>query len=142
MAENADGQDKSEEPTGKKKSESRKKGQIPRSKELTTLFMLLSAIIGIMIFAQDMIETITNIMRHNFSVERATIFQPEQLFIHFKAELAAMLKALIPLFIVMLITAILSSAILGGFNFSTETLAPKLSKLTSKVLKKCLALRV
>ncbi len=130
MAENADGQDKSEEPTGKKKSESRKKGQIPRSKELTTLFMLLSAIIGLMIFAQDMIETITNIMRHNFSVERATLFQPEQLFIHFKAELAAMLVALMPLFIVMLITAILSSAILGGFNFSTESLVPKLSKLS------------
>ncbi|NOQ80558.1 MAG: flagellar biosynthesis protein FlhB [Gammaproteobacteria bacterium] len=137
MAENEDGQEKSEDPTEKKKTESRKKGQIPRSKELTTLFMLLAAIIGIMIFAKDMVEVITDIMRHNFSIERATLFAPEQLFTHLKAELAAMLKALLPLFILMLITAVLSSAILGGFNFSGESLIPKLSKMNPiKGLKK------
>ncbi len=129
MAENEDGQEKSEDPTAKKKSESRKKGQIPRSKELTTLFMLLAAIIGIMIFARDLVEAITDIMHHNFSVERSTLFQPEQLFIHFKAELMVMMKAILPLFILMVITAILSSAILGGFNFSGESLVPKLSKM-------------
>ncbi|MCU7800459.1 MAG: flagellar biosynthesis protein FlhB [gamma proteobacterium symbiont of Lucinoma myriamae] len=137
MAENEDGQEKSEDPTAKKKTESRKKGQIPRSKELTTLFMLIAAIIGIMIFAKDMVEVITDIMRHNFSVERATLFASEQLFTHLKAELAAMLKALLPLFILMLITAVLSSAILGGFNFSGESLTPKLSKMNPiKGLKK------
>jgi len=129
MAENEDGQEKSEDPTSKKKSESRKKGQIPRSKELTTLFMLVASIIGIMIFAKDMIEAITDIMKHNFSVDRTTLFQPEQLFIHLKAELATIVKAMLPLFIIMLITAILSGAILGGFNFSGEALIPKLSKL-------------
>ena len=91
--------------------------------------MLLAAIIGIMIFARDLVEAITDIMRHNFSVERSTLFQPEQLFIHFKAELAVMMKAILPLFILMVITAILSSAILGGFNFSGESLIPKLSKM-------------
>ncbi|MCU7940063.1 MAG: flagellar biosynthesis protein FlhB [gamma proteobacterium symbiont of Bathyaustriella thionipta] len=137
MAENEDGQEKSEDPTAKKKSESRKKGQIPRSKELTTLFMLIAAIIGIMIFSKDMIEVITDIMRHNFSVERTTLFAPEQLFTHLKSELAAMLKALLPLFILMVITAVLSSAILGGFNFSGESLIPKLSKMSPiKGLKK------
>jgi len=129
MAENEDGQEKSEDPTSKKKSESRKKGQIPRSKELTTLFMLLAAIIGIMIFARDLVEAITDIMRHNFSIERSTLFQPEQLFIHLKAELSVMMKAILPLFILMVITAILSSAILGGFNFSGESLIPKPGKM-------------
>jgi len=137
MAENEDGQEKSEDPTAKKKTESRKKGQIPRSKELTTLFMLVAAIIGIMIFAKDMVEVITDIMRHNFSVERTTLFASEQLFTHLKAEIAAMLKALLPLFILMVITAVLSGAILGGFNFSGESLIPKLSKMNPiKGLKK------
>lgn len=137
MAENEDGQEKSEDPTAKKKSESRKKGQVTRSKELTTLFMLIASIIGIMFFAKDMIEVITNIMRNNFSVERDVLFHSEELFIHFKGELTAMVKALIPLFILMLITAVLSSAVLGGFNFSGESLVPKLSKLNPiKGLKK------
>lgn len=129
MAENQDGQDKSEEPTEKKKSESRKKGQVTRSKELTTLFMLVMSIVGIMIFARDLIETITAIMRNNFAVERDTLFHTGQLFIHLKGELASMLYALLPLFILMVITAILSSAILGGFNFSAESIQPKLSKM-------------
>ncbi len=129
MAENQDGQEKSEDPTEKKKSESRKKGQITRSKELTTLFMLIMSIVGIMIFAKDMVETISAIMRNNFAVERDTLFHTGQLFIHFKGELAAMLYSLLPLFILMVITAILSSSLLGGFNFSSEALQPKLSKM-------------
>ncbi len=137
MAENEDGHDKSEDPTDKKKSESRKKGQIARSKELTTLFMLLASIIGIMYFSGDMIEVITKIMKNNFSIERNTLFESEQLFIHFKGELAAMIYALLPLFIIMLSTAIFSGALLGGFNFSAESITPTLSKLNPiKGLKK------
>ncbi|WP_198264031.1 flagellar biosynthesis protein FlhB [sulfur-oxidizing endosymbiont of Gigantopelta aegis] len=137
MAENQDGQDKSEDPTEKKKSESRKKGQVTRSKELTTLFMLIASIVGIMYFSKDMIEAITAIMRNNFSVERDVLFHSEELFIHFKGELSLMLKALIPLFILMVITAILSSALLGGFNFSGDAINPKPGKMNPiKGLKK------
>ncbi len=137
MAENEDGQEKSEDPTEKKKSEARKKGQVTRSQELTTLFMLLASIIGIMFFSKDMIEVIIDIMKNNFSVERNTLFDSEQLFIHFKTELAAMLYALLPLLILMFITAIFSNALLGGFNFSFKAVTPKLNKLNPiKGLKK------
>ena len=141
MAENQDGQEKSEEPTAKKKEESRKKGQVVRSKELTTFFMLVMSIVGIMIFASDMIETITAIMRNNFAVERDTLFHTGQLFIHFRGELASMLYSMLPLFILMVITAILSSSILGGFNFSSESLKPTLSKMNPiKGLKKIIGI--
>ncbi len=137
MAENQDGQEKSEDPTSKKKSESRKKGQVVRSQELTTFFMLLASIIGIMFFGQGMIEAITSIMSNNFSVERTTLFDTEQLFRHIKSELAIMLYAVLPLFILMMITVILASSILGGFNFSSESIRPKLTKLNPiKGLKK------
>ncbi|MCP3851022.1 MAG: flagellar biosynthesis protein FlhB [Gammaproteobacteria bacterium] len=137
MAENADGQEKSEDPTAKKKSESRKKGQVVRSQELTTFFMLFVSIIGIMFFGRGMIEAITNIMSNNFSVERGVLFDTEQLFIHFKSELSVMIFAVLPLFILMMITAVLASSILGGFNFSSEAIRPKLTKLNPiKGLKK------
>ncbi|MCW8932543.1 MAG: flagellar biosynthesis protein FlhB [Gammaproteobacteria bacterium] len=132
MAENADGQEKSEDPTSKKKSEARKKGQVVRSQELTTFFMLLASILGIMFFGSGMIEAITDIMKNNFSVERNTLFDTEQLFIHFKSELSSMLFAVLPLFILMIITAILASSLLGGFNFSSEAIRPKLTKLNPK----------
>ncbi|MCU7837367.1 MAG: flagellar biosynthesis protein FlhB [gamma proteobacterium symbiont of Taylorina sp.] len=137
MAENADGQEKSEDPTAKKQSESRKKGQIPRSKELTTFFGLLMSIIGLMIFAEDMIQVITAIMRTNFTVERSVLFDSQQLILHFKPELSRMMGALIPLFLLIAVTGILSSALLGGFNFSTEAMGFKFNKLNpAKGLKK------
>jgi len=129
MAENQDGQDKSEDPTSKKKSEARKKGQITRSKELTTLFMLVMAIIGMIIISKDMIETISNVMTNSFAVERNTLFEPKLLFVHLKTALSAMFNSILPLFILLLLTAVLSGAILGGFNFSSESLVPKLSKM-------------
>ena len=45
MAE-SDGQEKTEQPTGKRLEDSRKKGQVARSKELGTLTVLLSGVCG------------------------------------------------------------------------------------------------
>ena len=48
MAENQDGQEKSQEPTGKRIEDARKKGQVPRSRELNTMAItLLGAAIGV-----------------------------------------------------------------------------------------------
>ena len=43
MAENEDGQERSEQATPKRQEEARRKGQVPRSRELTTMAMLLMA---------------------------------------------------------------------------------------------------
>ena len=45
MAE-ADGQEKTEQPTERRIEESRKKGQIARSREMGTFFVLLSGVVG------------------------------------------------------------------------------------------------
>lgn len=42
MAESESGQDKTEEPTEKRKKDSREKGEIARSKELNTLAIMLA----------------------------------------------------------------------------------------------------
>nr|WP_197479132.1 EscU/YscU/HrcU family type III secretion system export apparatus switch protein [Oleiphilus sp. HI0132] len=41
MAENDSSQDKTEEPTGRKLEKAREEGQVPRSKELNTTFLLI-----------------------------------------------------------------------------------------------------
>ncbi len=50
MAENENGADKSEQPTEKRLSDARKKGQIARSKELNTLVVMLAGAGGLMAF--------------------------------------------------------------------------------------------
>ena len=47
MAENEDGQERSEQATPKRHEEARKKGQVPRSREMTTMAMLLMAAVSL-----------------------------------------------------------------------------------------------
>ena len=50
MAESESGADKTEDPTEKRKKDSREKGEIARSKELNTLAIMLAGSIGLLIF--------------------------------------------------------------------------------------------
>ncbi len=49
MAENEDGQEKSQEPTGKRLDEARKKGQVPRSRELNTMALTIIGVPSVML---------------------------------------------------------------------------------------------
>ncbi len=50
MAENDSSEDKTEEPTEKRRRDAREKGQLPRSKELNTLAVLLAGAGGLLMF--------------------------------------------------------------------------------------------
>ena len=54
MAESESGADKSEEPTSKRLDESRKKGQIARSRELNTVVVTMTGIGGLLIYGADL----------------------------------------------------------------------------------------
>ncbi len=129
MAESGSGQEKTEEPTPKKIQEARKEGQVPRSRELTTLIMLLAAGGGFMFFGKDIVENLLVILHSNFSIERSRLFQEKALISQFMDSISSALLALIPFFILMVISAIASSILLGGWSFSLKALAPKLSKI-------------
>ncbi len=51
MAENKDGQEKTEQPTAKRMSDSRRKGQVPRSRELNTMAVTLGGVITLVMMS-------------------------------------------------------------------------------------------
>jgi len=59
MAESDSGE-KTEEPTAKKLSDARKKGQIARSKDLGTMFVLVGAALAIMLLGSSLVEGLYN----------------------------------------------------------------------------------
>lgn len=67
MAENESGAEKSEEPTEKRKQDSRKKGEIARSRELNTLAVVLAGTGGLLIFGGSLGRSIMRVMENNFS---------------------------------------------------------------------------
>ncbi|WP_061241371.1 flagellar biosynthesis protein FlhB [Ectopseudomonas composti] len=129
MAESESGADKSEEPTGKRLEESRKKGQIARSKELNTLAVTLTGTVALIIFGAYMGNALLDIMRGNFSLPRDVLMNEGSMALHLLASGKQALLAAQPFLIALLIASVIGPIALGGWLFSAEALQPKASRM-------------
>lgn len=123
------GQEKTEEPTPKRLKDSREKGDIARSKELTTTVVLLSAAAGLIVFGPSVASSLAQVMKYNFVLERQDLFDPLMMTGHLSAAMMEMLWALMALYAVIVVAAIVGPLALGGWNFSAKAMAPKASRI-------------
>lgn len=129
MAENEDGTEKSEEPTEKKLRDAREKGQIPRSKELSTLLMTLSAALFFYWYGPQLMADLQDLTIRGLSFERDIAFDTQKLFDLIIALVIAAILMIMPFVFLMMFVAIVSPLLLGGWAFSTKALAPSAGKL-------------
>ncbi len=128
MARNDD-QERTEQATPKRLREAREKGQVARSRELTTMAMLLSSAGALLFMGEGLVAGLAQILRNSFSVSRERIFDPAAMPGLFMHAIFDALLLLAPLFILMSVVALFSSIALSGWNFSTQALAFKWEKL-------------
>jgi len=129
MAENQDGQEKSEEPSGKRLDDARKKGQIPRSRELNSMALTLIGGVALVLMTQHMGEGLWDVMRHNLSPDRADLFETMAIIRHLSEAARDAAWMLAPFFLICVVVAVAASVALGGFNLSFEAAKPKFSKI-------------
>lgn len=129
MAENQDGQEKSEEPTAKRISDAREKGQVARSREFNTFFMMIVASAFLLVAGDRIIDGLLDVLRQSFVIPRERIFDPTLAVLFFQENIFQGLVIVAPLFVVLTVVAVFSSVMIGGWNFSWQALAPKFSKL-------------
>ncbi|MDR9499081.1 MAG: flagellar biosynthesis protein FlhB [Hydrogenovibrio sp.] len=129
MAENQDGTEKTEEPTEKKLREAREKGDVARSRELTTFVMTFGAAVFLYLFGGDMLVKFEGIFKRGLSFDRAHAYDFGMLSNRVIGMVIESLWMIAPFLLLMVLIAIISSALLGGWNFSTQAMAPKLSKM-------------
>lgn len=127
--ENSDAEEKTEAPTAKRRHEAKEQGQVPRSRELTTLLAMLTAAGCLLIFGGHMADALSEMLRQGLAVERGTIFDPQAPIRLLREMIGAGFWALGPMALAMLIVALAAPAALGGWMFSAKALAPKLDKL-------------
>ncbi|MBB3046354.1 flagellar biosynthetic protein FlhB [Litorivivens lipolytica] len=119
MAEDS-GQERTEEATQKKRDDARRKGQVPRSKELATTLVTLSGACMLAFASQGLGEGTLKLFAQSFSADYLTIKDINAmptLFFQFWVEA---LMLCIPLFAVLFIAAAVSSIALGGWTFSLQ----------------------
>jgi flagellar biosynthetic protein FlhB len=129
MAESESGQDKTEDPTEKRKKDSREKGEIARSKELNTLVVMLAGSGGLLIYGASLAQDLLEIMRLNFSLPREVLLNTDAMVQYLLHSGKIALGAVQPILTVLLIAAVLGPISLGGWLFAGSSLAPKFSRM-------------
>ncbi|QCU90439.1 flagellar biosynthesis protein FlhB [Thiomicrorhabdus sediminis] len=129
MAENEDGTEKSEEPSQKKLDDARQKGQIPRSRELTTLMLTLSAALFLFAYGGVMMADLVALMTDGLSFDRDIAFDVQKQFSLIGSLIVQAIYMILPFVLLMVLLALISPTLLGGWAFSAQAMAPKLSKL-------------
>lgn len=128
MAEDSD-LEKTEPATPKRIERAREDGDVPRSKELATVSVLLTMLVGIWASGTQLTQALKSNMAAGLTLPRNLVFEPDLLLVSIAQNLMELLWAFLPLVGLVVFIAIASPVLLGGWNVSSKALMPKFNKL-------------
>jgi len=121
--------EKTEDPTPHRREKAREEGQVPRSKELTSLLML---IVGwsLIVFAGDSTaRKLMQLLEHGLSFNRMMVLDPSVMLRHLGQMLTIGLTAVLPLLLGLFLCGIASPMLLGGLNISGKSIKVDLKRI-------------
>ena len=128
MAEESD-LEKSEPASPARLEKAREEGQVARSRELVTFVMLATGMGALWAMGSMMGEHFSSALRNGLQFERASAFDASHMMVQAGTAVLHALQALMPLLAMMLVAALVAPMMLGGWLFSTKSLAPTFSKM-------------
>lgn len=129
MAEDSD-LERTEPASQRRIEQAREKGQVARSRELTTVAVLLAAGGGLTFMGGGMMEHLRALMKNALTLERMSAFDPARMSHHLYQYSVDIVLAFLPLLGLMLLATVASSILLSGWLFSVEALMPDFSRLS------------
>jgi flagellar biosynthetic protein FlhB len=129
MAEKDTSQDKTEEPTAKKLKKAREEGNVSLSKEVSSIALLFASLAGLVGLGSNVAKGIVEEFQYFFKNSSLLINNIDQADAVFKDPLSSSFQLLIPFFIVLMITALITNLGQTGGLFSFKLLEPKFNKL-------------
>lgn len=128
MAEESD-LEKTEPASPRRLEKAREEGQVARSRELVTFVMLTTGMSGLWIMGDMIGSHFDSALRNGLQFDRASAFDPSYMMVQAGTAVLHALQALMPLLAMMLVAALVAPMMLGGWLFSTQSLAPNFSKM-------------
>jgi flagellar biosynthesis protein FlhB len=123
------GAEKTEEPTARKLQKAREDGQVARSNELPGAAVMIGAVALMVMMGGVLLPQLIAVFKAGFIFDRTTLLTPSLLPLTFGSHAVSAFVVVIPIFIVTVVLAILSSGATGGYLFSLKSIAPKGSKI-------------
>lgn len=142
MADNSD-LEKSELPTKSKLSKAKEKGQIPRSRELSSMVILLVGVAMLGFIGDDIGSNLTRLMRDGMAFPRHFIGDESQMVVQLVSLLSAGILSILPFLIALVIAALIAPPLVGGLLFSPQSLKFDITKLSPIAgIKKIFSVRI
>lgn len=124
-----DYQDKTEQPTPKRRDEARNKGRVAKSRDLSAALVLLTGLLSLIIWGPVLGRKVMELLRVSLGEIRPGMVGPNQMsamFMSFGLTLGGMLT---PIFISLSAAAVLGTSAQVGKIFSTTPITPDFSRL-------------
>ncbi|MVW78232.1 flagellar biosynthesis protein FlhB [Bordetella sp. 02P26C-1] len=124
--------EKTEPASEQRLTKAREEGQVARSRELNTCFLLLAGAGTLWVTGLFVYDRLVHIMRSGMLIEwgpKTDLGDSREMAYAILNGFSSAMVALSPLFLVLVVVAILSSVALGGLVFSAKALEPKFSRL-------------
>ncbi|WP_338671044.1 flagellar biosynthesis protein FlhB [Pantoea dispersa] len=132
--------EKTEDPTPQRLAKAREEGQIPRSRELTSVLLLLVGWGLLLLGGERLAHQLLALLQQGLQIERASAFDPQQMLLQAGALLTLALLAMLPLAAGLLLTALCAPALLGGVTLSAKAIRLDVTRLSPlKGLKRMLS---
>jgi flagellar biosynthetic protein FlhB len=122
-------QDRTEEPTPKRRAEAREKGQVARSRDLSTSLVLITSLGVLTFWSSSMGIKSAALLRSSLEGLRPGLVTPIHVSILFLNCGLAMGKLLAPIWLFLVVSAILANCLQGGWIFSPGRLTPDFNRL-------------
>ncbi|WP_054180671.1 flagellar biosynthesis protein FlhB [Trabulsiella odontotermitis] len=127
MAEN--NEDKTEAPTPQRLDKAREEGQIPRSRELTSMLILLVGVCVIWIGGESLARRLAGLLSSGLHFDHSIVNDPNLILGQIILLIKQAMMAMLPLIVGVVVVAIIAPMLLGGIVFSPKSLSLKLDKL-------------
>lgn len=131
MSEDSDSsQEKSEEATPRRMQKARDDGQVPRSKELATMMVLILGASGLLIFGGMIGSSLMAVMRNSFGLDRDEVFDTSYMLANLGTAAVDITLAITPLMTLLAVGAVAGPLMVGGWLLSGKAITPQASRMS------------
>ena len=129
-AEAEQGGERTEDPSQKRLQDARERGQVPRSRELTTFATMTGGSAMLAAIGSSMATCLSQMLRHGLSIDPQRLRDPDAMLGSMGEAALSALTVLLPVFGALIGVIFLASLLLGGWNFSMQAMAPDFTRLS------------
>jgi len=128
MAEDSD-LERTEPASPRRLEEARTKGNVPRSRELSTFAILMAAGVTLLMEGPKIAQGLAALLRRNLVFTHTTLSDPSLLWNNLVQTTLDALWLVFPMLLILLVVVLVTPAVIGGWLLSAEALQPDFARL-------------